>query len=392
MISDEGTSTPFGRFGSGERDSAERGIALGLLTVRSLHLAQGIITLASGWKAYRRPKTALALLLASIIESGWLAHRALSARSYADPDLAWIDTGFGVAGLVVMAVTTAEDDKTAWINWMCPYTFGTTAGGAAAIRGRASSAVPVILAGTYVLTVRRNIRSGGSQMATALANTTSYIGFYLAARSFGGRLRSNAEKLAEARQETIRERERLATLRERNREHRLLHDSALQTLELIARGDGLGHDAVRDQARREAAAIRRAISLDPVPVTSLVFALETLVEEAAQNGMRVDLALVDTSLEPAPDIREALLGAVREAVTNAAKHSGAERVVVSLNQDQDGIRFVIRDHGRGFDPDCETNGFGIRQSIAARLREVGGRSRVTSTPGRGTKVELWAPA
>ncbi len=43
-------------------------------------------------------------------------------RSYTSPTLAWIDTGFGVGGLVAMAATTAPDDRTAWLNWMCPNT------------------------------------------------------------------------------------------------------------------------------------------------------------------------------------------------------------------------------------------------------------------------------
>ena len=46
----------------------------------------------------------------------------------------------------------------------------------------------------------------------------------------------------------------------RNREHRLLHDSAVQTLDAIAAGYELDPENVRRQARKEAATLRRAIA------------------------------------------------------------------------------------------------------------------------------------
>ncbi len=289
-------------------------IALGLLTVRAVHITQGAICLVAGWKAYRRPRLALALLLASGLETTWVASRAWRVRSYRDARLAWIDAGFGVGGLVVMSATTAQDDRTAWMNWMCPLTFGTTVGGAAAISGPSSNIVPMLLAGTYVATVRNNVRSGGSQMATALANTTSYIGFHVAARSFGNRLRGDSAKLEKARNETLRESERLAAERQRNREHRLLHDSVLQTLELIAGEGSLSAETIRDHARREATRLRRAISGGDHAVASLVLAVQDLADEYTRNGLRVDLALIDTNVARATGrIRSAFGGTARGA-------------------------------------------------------------------------------
>ncbi len=391
MTPDEGSSTQFGDFETTERLSAERGIAIGLMTVRTIHIAQGVIALSSGWKAYRRPKVALALLAVSIVETAWIARRAWSRRSYTDPQLAWIDTAFGVGGLIVMASTTTLDDRTDWLNWMCPFTFGTTIGGAAAIEGHRSKLIPAVLAGTYVVTVHRNIRSGGSQLATALANTTSYIGSYAAARSFGGRLREDSDKLATARQETLRERERFAAERQRNYEHRLLHDSALQTLELIAHGSALPEEELRAQARREADVLRRAISRDDGTRTSLVVAVQAVADEPALKALRVDLAVIDPNVAADDEASDALLGALREALTNVAKHAGVDRVVVSLSRDQSGIRLVVRDRGTGFDGSRQTEGFGIKQSIVGRLEDVGGTAIVTSNPGSGTRVELWIP-
>ncbi len=392
MKPSEGSFAQLGQFATTERASAERGIALGLMTVRAIHITQGVIALSTGWKAYRRPKLALALLGASILESAWIARRSWRHRSYCDPGLAWIDTVFGIGGLVVMASTTEFEDRTAWLNWMCPLTFGTTIGGAAAIRGGRSNVIPALLAGTYVITVQRNIRSGGSQMATALANTTSYIGSHAAARSFGGRLRGDSDKLAKARQETLRERERLVAERQRNREHRLLHDSALQTLELIAGRQDVPLSEIQAQARREAVLLRRAISGDDGEATGLVVALQGVADESTRNDVRVDLALIDTTVEVDADVSDAPIGALREALTNVAKHAEVDRVVVSLNRDHTGIRLVVRDRGKGFDATRVTGRFGIQESIVARLEEVGGTAVITSTPGSGTRIELWVPS
>ncbi len=51
----------------------------------------------------------------------------------------------------------------------------------------------------------------------------------------------------------------------------------------------------------------------------------------------------------------------------------------------------IRDHGRGFDFAGRRPGFGIDNSIIARLAEIGGTARIDSTPGQGTRVLLTAP-
>jgi signal transduction histidine kinase len=384
----EGSST---QFEVSERASAEQAIAVGLLTVRVVHLLQGVVCLATGWKAYRRPRLALVLLLASGAEATWLARRAWSKRSFSDPELAWIDTGFGIGGLCVMAAATQPDDRTAWLNWMCPLTFGTTAAATVAIEGTASGAVPVLLAGVYLVTVRGNIRSGGSQLATAAANATSYAGFYVAARGFGGRLRSDSVKIEKARNETLIERERLSAERQRNLEHRLLHDSALQTLELIASAEHVDLQLVRSQARREATLLRRAISGHPEGNSDLVTGLQELADLFTRDGLRIELVLVDTNVEVRQVAVEALLGALRESLTNVSKHAGVPSAVVNLSCADDGVRLTVRDHGQGFDPTGVTQGFGTKNSIVARIEDIGGTAMISSAPDRGTKVTMWVP-
>ena len=99
-------------------------------------------------------------------------------QSYSEPNVIWLDTGFGVAGLSVMTTTIFSDDRTAWMNWMCPLTIGASTGASVAIEGKRSMAVPSVLGSAYLLSVRSCLRGGGSQVATAFANTASYAGFY----------------------------------------------------------------------------------------------------------------------------------------------------------------------------------------------------------------------
>jgi signal transduction histidine kinase len=385
----EGSSTPFQ---SEDRAATERSIARGLLGVRSLHLLQAVVCLVAGWKAYRRPRLALGLFVASCAESAWVARRVWKVKSYSQSGVIWVDTGFGVAGLIAMTSTMDRDDRTAFMNWMCPLTIGAATGASVAIEdGRASKAVPGLLAGAYLFSVRSCLNAGGSQVATALANTASYAGFYSAARVAVGRLRKDSEKLEAAREETLIERERLAAERERNREHRLLHDSALQTLELVAKNADLDAEFVRSQARKEARVLRRAISGEPL-ATSLVQGIRVLADEFHDaDGLQVELALVDIDVEVSDESAEAVLGAVREALTNVTKHSGASNAVVTVAQDQAGTRISVRDRGKGFDQRARTEGFGIANSIIGRLSDVGGTASVDSDSQRGTKVMLWVP-
>jgi len=388
-VPDSGTEAP----PSSDQSAAnERATLIAFFTVRSMHLLSGGVCIATGWRAYRKPRLALATWLVSLLESAWLARRCWRRQAYDESFPALVDTGVGLAGLVTIAAATTPEDRTTWLNWMCPLTFGTAAGVAMAIEDRTSIAWPTLLAGTYVATVWPSMKMGGSQVATALANTTSYGNYYFAANRFVRRLRRDAQKLEMARRETLREREQVATEKERNRQHRLLHDSALQTLEAVAGEHDIGSDSIRRQARKEATALRRAISGDSVHGAGLLDDLEGLAEEFSERGLHVELVateLVDDT--SAPLLAAALCEATREALTNSLKHAGVTEVVVRVRSDDDGTTITIRDQGHGFDVSSYRMGFGIANSLVSRLEDVGGRADLWSEPGQGTRVELWTP-
>lgn len=202
-----------------------------------------------------------------------------------------------------------------------------------------------------------------------------------------------------------------AAAEERARLARELHDSTTKTLQGVAlSARSLGHWIERDatRARREADDIVVTIDEEIGRLRQLLSALRhddlgqpfheslgTLARDLAQaQGVRVALAL-DPVIVSAPGVRFELLAAAREAITNAAVHSGADKVHVSLVAQRDDLVISVRDDGSGFSlgilPERERAGhFGVR-GYSERLALVGGRADVTSAPGRGTHVELVAP-
>ena len=75
-----------------------------------------------------------------------------------------------------------------------------------------------------------------------------------------------------------------------------------------------------------------------------------------------------------------------EAVTNAAKHSGARDVTLRLERDGSLVRLRVADSGCGFDPTIPASGFGLI-AMRERARSVGGELHICSTPGRGSEVD-----
>jgi len=76
---------------------------------------------------------------------------------------------------------------------------------------------------------------------------------------------------------------------------------------------------------------------------------------------------------------------VLEALQNVAKHSGASRATVHLQQSDGRLIFSIADDGHGLDPAKARNGSGM-QNMRDRVEVLGGRLQVESSPGAGTRI------
>ncbi len=182
---------------------------------------------------------------------------------------------------------------------------------------------------------------------------------------------------------------------------RTMHDTVLQTLEaIVARAethpDGAG-EALQDvarYARRQALELRHLLAADGSELvqSGVGVILERLVEEASEKGLVVELNAIDLEHLVLPsEVAPAVLGAVREGLSNVRKHAGVSRAVVLARTTPDSLVVTIRDHGCGFDMAYTPVGFGLRGSIIERMAEIGGSVEVESTLGTGTRVRLTVP-
>ena len=108
------------------------------------------------------------------------------------------------------------------------------------------------------------------------------------------------------------------------------------------------------------------------------------------HGVPVEVVCVGDA--PLTEADRPLVLAVREAMANAARHSGAATVDVYAETSPRTIEVFVRDRGRGFDADTVPDDrHGVRHSIVARMARHGGHAEVRSTPGTGTEVRLAMP-
>jgi signal transduction histidine kinase len=205
--------------------------------------------------------------------------------------------------------------------------------------------------------------------------------------------------------------EELATSRERNRMARELHDTLAHSLSATAvqleavkalwDTDPAQAKQMLDQslegARTGLGEARRAIQAlraSPLEELGLAGALENLgAAVEARSALTVEFAINDDVGEIAPHLEQAIYRIADEAITNAARHSRATTVDVTL--DGSGRRLVleVRDDGEGFDPAAAVpNGHVGIAGMLERAQMVGGSLAVESAPGTGTTVRFEAVA
>ncbi len=203
--------------------------------------------------------------------------------------------------------------------------------------------------------------------------------------------------------------QQLRVVEERQRIGMDLHDGIIQsiyavglTLEVmdghLADGDVAGaRERLRDASDALNTTIRdiRAYILDLRPRRfegdDLAAGLQQLLLEFRANT----LIAVDFTAEPnadralGPEARLALFHVAQEALSNAAKHSQATAVTVTLRAVDDGVHLTIKDNGRGFDPAAAERrvGHGLL-NMQDRVQALGGTIELESRVGEGTEVKV----
>jgi signal transduction histidine kinase/phage shock protein PspC (stress-responsive transcriptional regulator) len=167
-----------------------------------------------------------------------------------------------------------------------------------------------------------------------------------------------------------------------------LHDSVLQTLALIQKHAEDGR-TVAMLARAQERDLRAWLYGDQqAGDTSVAGALKVVAAEVEDaHGVPVEMVVVGDTL--ASDGSRALVLAAREAMVNAARHSGSDRVDVYAECGEHSIEVFVRDRGRGFDEQAvPADRLGVRNSIRDRMQRHGGTASIRTAPGEGTEVRL----
>ncbi|MGW3290640.1 sensor histidine kinase [Streptomyces sp. NPDC001002] len=192
-------------------------------------------------------------------------------------------------------------------------------------------------------------------------------------------------------------------LAERERMAREIHDTLAQgftsLLMLIQAVEAeLDHDpsqvrrhlALMDATARQNLAEARALVAGGAPAdlagASLPDALRRL---AARHEATLEVTGPVRALPAAPEV--VALRSCQEALANARKHAGSSAEVgVALTYADDTVTVSVRDDGCGFDPGVPCTGYGLA-GLRARATEIGGKTRIRSSPGDGTTVTVVLP-
>ncbi|QYJ02542.1 PspC domain-containing protein [Nocardioides panacisoli] len=245
-------------------------------------------------------------------------------------------------------------------------------GGWAAYARLAAGAVLVL--GALVLFA---LRGGSFSLARdiTIATLLGVAGILVVAGPWVYRL---ATELTDERAERVRTQERADVAAH-------LHDSVLQTLALIQKNPADASRLARAQERDLRSWLYSGETADERTVASALRAIAADLED--RWGIAVDVVAVGDR-----DLGEGerpVVAAAREALTNAAKHAGVDRVDVYAEITDDSLDVFVRDRGAGFDPDATPEGrLGVRGSIIDRMARHGGTAEIRSGPGEGTEVRL----
>jgi signal transduction histidine kinase len=166
-----------------------------------------------------------------------------------------------------------------------------------------------------------------------------------------------------------------------------LHDSVLQTLALIQR-EANDPSRVASLSRRQEVELRQWLYGPPAAEEGgIARALVTAASEIEETyGVKIEVVTVGES--GLDESGRALLGAGREAMVNAAKHSGAQQVDVYFEAGNP-LRLFVRDRGVGFDRAAVADDrAGIRDSIERRLRDIGGSVKWSTDHGTEVRMEV----
>jgi signal transduction histidine kinase len=191
-----------------------------------------------------------------------------------------------------------------------------------------------------------------------------------------------------------------ASVAERERLARQVHDGVIQVLALVAkRGREIGGEttALADLASEQERALRRLVSTESIDAEPGAEAVDIRTALRLRAGDRVVVSVPGTPVMLEAAVAAELDAAVGNALDNVAAHAGAGATAYVLVEDLgDEVTVSIRDDGVGIaagrlDEALSEGRVGISKSIVGRLEALSGTAELTSDPDGGTEWELTVP-
>ena len=148
--------------------------------------------------------------------------------------------------------------------------------------------------------------------------------------------------------------------------------------------------ALANQAMRELLSLARQLRPTALDDLGLVAATAGQVEQLGRGEIEAGFEAEGDFSDLGDDAQLVVYRVAQEALSNAARHSGARRVEVRLRRLGGGVELAVDDDGRGFAFDESEGGLGIA-GMRERALLIGGELTIESRPGRGTTVRLHVP-
>ncbi|MCG2613118.1 PAS domain S-box protein [Terrimonas sp. NA20] len=219
------------------------------------------------------------------------------------------------------------------------------------------------------------------------------------------------ERLKDAYEQTRKLTDHLQTVREEERMHiaREIHDELGQLLTVLKMDVSWLNRKLQPTTEPIQAKLKDLLSLIDTTVKKvrhisselrpsllddlgLVAALEWHIEEfQKRSGIELESNLPATELALPEPVKIGLFRILQESLTNVARHSGAERVIVTLLQKENTLFLTIEDNGKGFDAESSNKKTLGLLGMKERTLMIGGEYKITGIPGKGTIVDVSVP-
>jgi len=279
------------------------------------------------------------------------------------------------------------------------------------------TAVTLLTLGLFLLSAVRwhgwaGVRHELSAFAFALLFTLVFTLLIVSAEKARHQVQGLAGKLSAANlklREYAVQAEELAVTRERNRLAREIHDSLghyltvvnvqIQAAQAVRTGDPARSNAALEKARaltleglREIRGSIATLRASPLDNRLLAEALEVVVEEHRTAGLDCRLTVLGSPRPMAPAAALTLYRAGQEGLTNVQKHARASRAGLVLDfRSPDKVSLQVADDGVGAPAGADAPaGFGLL-GLRERSQLLGGRVRVTNSPGAGFALDVEVP-